>query len=408
MSRSDELLARLCPDRVESRPLGEIAELTRGNGMPKTMLTGEGVGAIHYGQIYTRYRTWATSTHSFVAADDAAKLVKADPGDIIITSTSENVEDIGKAVAWLGEAQIVTGGHATVLKHNLDPKFLAYWFQSPSFFAQKKRLATGTKVLDVSARQLAKVLVPVPPLGVQQAIVHVLDQFTQLEAELEAELKARQLQYDFYREELLGFRATDDLPIVPMGEAGSFERGRRFTKNDVVDDGIPSIHYGEIYTGYGVAAVSTISQVRRDISNRLRYAQPGDVVIASVGETVEEVGKAVAWLGDGPVAIHDDTFRYRSELNPKFVSYFLQTAAFRAQKAKYVARAKVKRLSAASLAKIEIPVPSQDEQAHVVSALDSFDALINDPSVSLSAELNARRKQYEYYRDRLLTFKEAA
>lgn len=248
--------------------------------------------------------------------------------------------------------------------------------------------------------------IPVPPVKVQREIVRVLDLFTELEAELEAELGARQIQNAFYRNSLLTFGS--EVPRVPMGNLGEFVRGRRFTKDDVVDDGIPAIHYGEIYTHYGVATKSTLSHVRSDLADELRYAQPGDVVIAAVGETVEDVAKAVAWLGDEPAAIHDDTFLFRSKLNPKFVSYFMQTADFHRQKNKYVARAKVKRLSGESLAKVTIPVPQPEEQERVVEILDKFDALVNDTSIGLPAELNARCKQYEHYRDRLLTFEELA
>lgn len=130
-------------------------------------------------------------------------------------------------------------------------------------------------------------------------------------------------------------------------------------------------------------------------------------MIAAVGETVEDVGKAVAWLGDEPVAIHDDTFLFRSSMNPTFVSYCMQTPRFHAQKNKHVARAKVKRLSGEGLSRIEIPLPPREEQDRVVAILDRFDALVNDLTVELPAELAARRRQYEHYRDRLLAFAEA-
>ncbi|MGB3676886.1 MAG: restriction endonuclease subunit S, partial [Candidatus Nanopelagicales bacterium] len=146
MSRVDELIGELCPDGVEFRTLGDVANLVRGNGMPKVDLSETGVGAIHYGQIYTRYGAWATETISFIAPERAAKLAQVSPGDIIITNTSENIEDVGKAVAWLGSESIVTGGHATVIKHHEDPKYLSYWFQTESFRVQKRALATGTKV----------------------------------------------------------------------------------------------------------------------------------------------------------------------------------------------------------------------------------------------------------------------
>ena len=405
MSHIDNLIQELCLDGVERMPLGEFATLVRGNGMPKTDLVENGVGAIHYGQIYTRYGVWATETLSYVTPEKAAKLAKADPGDILITNTSENIDDVGKAVAWLGDATIVTGGHATVIKHDQEPKYLAYWFASADFYVQQRKLATGAKVVDVSAKQMATVRIPVPPLEVQREIVRVLDKFTQLEAELEAELEARRAQYKHYRDELVG---ANGRRRIRLADLGTFVRGRRFTKNDVVESGIPSLHYGEIYTAYGTSATQALRNVRAELRDQLRYAQPGSVVFAGVGETVADVGKAVAWLGEEPIATHDDTFTFSSELNPKYVAYAVQTADFHQQKERHVSRAKVKRLSAMGLGAIEIPVPSLEEQESIVRSLDKFDALVGDISTGLPAELAARRKQYEHYRDRLLTFKELA
>ena len=410
MSRIDDLLAELCPDGVEFKAIGQIGELVRGNGMPRSDLTDSGIGAIHYGQIYTYYGTWATETISYVPSEKATKLAKVDPGDLIVTNTSENVDDVCTAVAWLGNTQIVTGGHATVLKHSQDPKYLSYYFQTPEFFKAKKKYALGAKVIDVSAKSLAKIHIPVPPLDIQHEIVTVLDTFTELEAELEQELEAesdaRLRQYAHYRESL--FACSAETNWTPMGEVGQFNRGRRFNKEDLVAEGISCIHYGEIYTHYGVHADITLSCVRPELAPRLRFARPGDVVIASVGETVEDVCKAVAWVGDGEVAIHDECFAYRSSLDPKYVSYYFQTNAFHTEKAKHVSRAKVKRILGDGLAKIRIPVAPLEDQERIVSILDKFDALVIDQVIGLGAEIEARRRQYEHYRDKLLTFKPAA
>lgn len=191
-----------------------------------------------------------------------------------------------------------------------------------------------------------------------------------------------------------------------LGEVGDLVRGRRFTKDDVVLVGLGSIHYGEIYTRYGTSTTTTFSHVRADLAPQLRFARPGDVVIAAVGETVEDVGKAVAWLGDGEVAVHDDCFIFRHSLDPKFVSYCFQTSMLNAQKTKYVARAKVKRLSGESLSKLRIPVPPPRIQREIVRILDTFAELEADLAAELQAERQARRSQYEFYRDQLLTFTE--
>jgi len=161
----------------------------------------------------------------------------------------------------------------------------------------------------------------------------------------------------------------------------------------------------------GVFTDQAFSRVRGDLAESLRYAEPGDVVITDVGETVEDVGKAVAWLGDGKVAIHDHCYAFRHEMNPKFVSYCMQTASFIAEKAKYVARTKVNTLLINGFSKIAIPVPYPDdrekslaEQARIVAILDKFDALTNSISEGLPREIELRQKQYEYYRNLLLNF----
>jgi type I restriction enzyme S subunit len=170
---------------------------------------------------------------------------------------------------------------------------------------------------------------------------------------------------------------------------GTFVRGRRFTKADAVVDGLPSIHYGEIYTHYGVSASDALTHVRPDLAPSLRFAETGDVIIAAVGETVEDVGKSVAWLGTCPVAVHDDCFIFRSSLDPKYVAYFTQSDAFNRPKERHVARAKVKRLSSSGLANLRIPVPPIEVQHEIVRIMDHFTSL----ETELIAELDARKRQ---------------
>ncbi len=261
-----------------------------------------------------------------------------------------------------------------------------------------------------------KIPIPCPEnqkksLEIQAEIVRILDAFTSLTAELTAELNTRKRQYNYYRDELLSFQ-EGDVEWKTLGEIGEFIRGKRFTKADYVEDGISVIHYGEIYTRYGAFATRAFSQVRSEMAGSLRYAEPGDVVMTGVGETVEEVGKAVAWIGDEKVAIHDDSYAFRHSMNPKFISYVMQTAAFIDEKAKHVSRGKLNRLLIDGISKIKIPIPypndtekSLAEQAHIVAILDKFDALTNSITDGLPREIELRQKQYEHYRDMLFNFK---
>lgn len=206
MNRIDRLIAEHCPDGVEFKTLGEVGEFIRGNGLQKSDLAEAGVGAIHYGQIHTHYGTWATETRSFVSKALADKLRKARPGDLVIATTSEDDEAVAKAVAWVGDAEVAVSGDAYIYRHELEPKYVSYFFQSEQFQDQKKRRITGTKVRRISGESMAKIRVPVPPLEIQQEIVAILDRFTKLEAELEA----RRAQYKHYRDALLTFGERTD------------------------------------------------------------------------------------------------------------------------------------------------------------------------------------------------------
>lgn len=196
---------------VEWKTLGVIGELVRGNGLPKSDFTEKGVPAIHYGQIYTYYKTFTIETKSFVSPETAIKLKKVDNGDVIITNTSENLEDVGKALVYLGKEQAVTGGHATIFKPSKDitGKFFTYFTQTEHFASQKRKYAKGTKVIDVSANDMSKILIPVPSPEEQERIVTILDKLdiltSSVSESLPKEIELRKKQFKYYRDLLLTF-----------------------------------------------------------------------------------------------------------------------------------------------------------------------------------------------------------
>lgn len=163
--------------------------------------------------MFTEYGISATKTIQFISEDVAKSQKKAVTNDIVMAVTSENVEDVCKCVAWLGEEEAAVSGHTAIIHHNQNAKYLSYFFHSALFFAQKKRLAHGVKVIEVTPDKLLNVIIPLPSIEEQERIVDILDRFdtlcTDITSGLPAEIEARQKQYEYYRDKLLTFTAKE-------------------------------------------------------------------------------------------------------------------------------------------------------------------------------------------------------
>lgn len=296
---------------------------------------------------------------------------------------------------------------------NIDIKFVYYFLkiQEPYF----QNIASRMQMPQISTPDTEKFKIPIPPLSVQQKIVDILDKFTELTTELIAalntELVARQKQYAYYRDKLLTFETTKNTKNTkvewkPLGEVGELIRGNGLPKSDFTEMGVPAIHYGQIYTYYGTYTTETISFVSTETAKKLRKVNYGDVVITNTSENVEDVGKALVYLGkeEAVTGGHATIFKPSKEIIGKYFAYFTQTFHFSNQKRKLAKGAKVIDVSAKDLAKIKIPIPALEEQERIVSILDKFDTLVNSISEGLPKEIELRQKQYEYYRDKLLSF----
>ena len=257
----------------------------------------------------------------------------------------------------------------------------------------------------------SQIEIPLPPIEVQTEIVRILDKFTSLEAELEAELKAeldcRKRQYEYYRDKLLSFENVggQEVEWKKMSEVGTFIRGKRFVRTDIVEEGIPCIHYGDIYTYYGLAATKAKTYLKPEKAEKMKFASKNDVDIVGAGENNMDIGGGVAWLSDEKVAIHDACYIFKSKMNPRFVSHYLRGSNYHLQIKKYVCEGKICSISSKSIGRSLIPVPSLQEQERIATILDRFESLTTALQSGLPAEIAARRQQYEHYRDKLLTFK---
>ena len=389
MSRLDELIAELCPNGVENKTLNEVCNIFAGGDVPKASMSKEMTQEFTVPIISN-----GIGENAFYGYTDTAK----------ITVPAVTIAARGT----IGYAEYRDYPYFPIVRllsaipkdtSVLNTRFLYFCLQGKNY----KVPTSG--IPQLTAPELKKVEIPVPPLEVQREIVRILDSFTLLTAELTAELTARKQQYQYY---LNCFFETQTDNLVPLESIGTLTRGKRFVHADATDTGVPCIHYGELYTYYGVHASAVKSHIREDLRPKMRYAHKGDVIIVGAGENNIDIGVGVAWEGNEDVAVHDACYTLKHSQNSKYISYYLRSDMYHSQIKKYVSEGKICSISAAGLGKAMIPIPSLSEQQRIVSILERFDVLCNDLSSGLPAEIEARQKQYEYYRDKLLTFKQLA
>ena len=396
MSRISDLIQELCPDGVAVRTLGSLGTRNKGTAMTASkMKTIGGGGPI---RVFAGGQTVADVAEDAIPAKDVVRVPS-----IIVKSRGH----IGFSYYERPFTHKTELWSYSIDAAGVDQKFVYYYLLTQVGKLQALARATSVKLPQLSVRDTDTLGVPVPPLEVQREIVRVLDKFTQLEAELEAELEARRAQYTHYRQAMLD---QVDAPLVSLADLGSWLGGMTPSKQngaywdggdipwlasmDVSDESTNKIR-GRVTaraiqeTSLKVVSAPSIPVVMR--SNILRRTLP--VGFVDVDTTVNQDIRALV-VGDG--------------VDARYAYQVLRADSERIREQCVRTDGSMAAVSSKSFFAWKVPLPDLTEQRRIAAELDEFDALVNDISVGLPAELAARRKQYEHYRDRLLTFKELA
>lgn len=432
MSKLQELINKLCPNGVEFKPLREIGDFFGGlTGKSKEDFIDGNARFISYMNVYSN-PALKLDLPDFVKINDGEKQNVVQYGDILFTGSSETPNECGMSsvVTTKPSEPLYLNSFCfgfrliDINTFNLD--FLKHLLRSYEVRCQIAKTANGVTRFNISKKLFANIMIPVPPIEVQEEIVRILDSFSDYAAELQAELQARKQQYEYYRNLLLTFNpsaygcGTDDeqkdgvttwgghnykIEWKKMGEIGTFIRGKRFVRTDIMEQGVPCIHYGDMYTYYGLYTNNTPTFLKEEKAQKMRFAQKNDIVIVAAGENKDDLGNAVAWLGEKPAAVHDACFIFRSNLYPNYISHICRSHNYHKQIKMFANEAKICSVSGQDLQKVLIPVPEYELQIKIASILDRFETLVNDLTNGLPAEIAAVKDQYEYYRNKLLTFK---
>ena len=269
----------------------------------------------------------------------------------------------------------------------MNPVFISYVLRTEDYHRQLKKYITTGKISSISANGLGQAIIPVPPLAIQNEIVKLLDNFTELTEKLTAELQLRKKQYSFYRDSFLNFASDGDKITIY----------KRLSE-------LAEIGTGSSNTNEGLSEGTYPFFVRsQEIRWKDSYEYDETAVITS-GDGVG-VGKIFHYI-EGKYALHQRAYRIHVDderLLPKFLFYYMKSTFYR-YITKNAVQSSVTSIRRPMLDKYPIPIPPLETQAKIVSILDRFDALCHDLTQGLPAEIAARKKQYEYYREKLLTF----
>lgn len=398
---------------VEWKTLGEVAEKISSGGTPKT-----GTPEYYDGDI-----PWLRTQEVGIGDiwDTGVKITELGLKNSSAKMIPENcviVAMYGATVGKVGINKIPLCTNQACANIQLNKEIAHYryvYYFLLSQYEYIKSLGAGSQT-NINAQIVKKLQIPIPfpndpqkSLAIQQEIVRVLDSLSEqnkaLTSALAQEIDNRNKQYAYYREELFRFEGKE-VEWKKISEIGTFQRGKRFVRTDMTSEGVPCIHYGEMYTHYGTWAINAKSYLSKELvsSKKLRVAEKNDVVIVAAGETIEDIGKGTAWLGEKGVVIHDACFSYKSSLNPVYFAYFTRTILFHDQIRRNISSGKISAINEKGFNKVIIPVPSLAEQERIVQLLDRFDEATKNIVAALEKEIALRNKQYEYYRNQLLGF----
>ena len=390
MSKLDKLLRELCPDGVEYKRFDEVCTLNARIGwqrLTKAEYMSKGDYLLITGTDFTETHEIDYSTCVYVTEERYKQdsKIQLKNGDILITKDGT----LGKVAQVKGlEMPATLNGGVFVVRckdGSLENRFILHYLLSNHFQSVVEQQKTGSTISHLTQTLFSRLMIPIPPLEIQREIVRILDNFTKLTAELIAELIARKTQYDFYRDKLLTFHS--DTKIVQLADIADIGTGSSNT-NEAVEDGK--------YPFF----------VRSQEPLRKNDFEYDETAIITAGDGVG-VGKVYHYI-EGRYALHQRAYRIHintPEVVPKYYFHYMK-AKFLPYIQKTMFQGSVASIRRPMLNAFPVPVPSLDVQNRIVKVLDNFEKICSDLNIGLPAEIEARQKQYEYYRDKLLTFAE--
>ena len=408
MKNMDFLEQLLDGQKVEWKKLGEVAEFYGGlTGKSKEDFSDGNAYYISYKNIYENYAVDASRLEK-VSVQDGERQHAVQYGDVLITGSSENLEEAGMSsvVTFVPEHPVYLNSFSFGVRFHQDielfPEFTKHLFRSYLMRKQIMNTAQGVTRFNVSKKRFATIEIPLPSLSVQSRIVEILDKFTSLEAELEPELEAaldcRKRQYIYYRELLLDFSEENKFPNVEWKKLGEVAQ---YSKTRIDASLLNENNYVGVDNMLQNCKGKTFSEHVPTTGRFTAYA-PKNVLIGNIRPYLKKI-----WFADNEGGTNGDVLVIQAtdeRLLPEYLYQVLSDDAFFSYDMQHAKGAKMPRGNKDKILDYIIPLPPLSEQARIVEILDKFDTLTNSITEGLPLEIKLRKQQYEYYREQLLNF----
>lgn len=348
----------------EQRPLGEVGTFKRGGGFQKSDYVEHGIPCIHYGQIHTLFGPFIYSHISEISSELESKTKFASKGDLIIAITSEDAEGSCKSTAWLGAYPVAVGAHAAIYSHCMNPLYMSFFFKSELFNHAKMEYIHGTKVVEIRPDDIAKILVPCPPMSMQ-------DQFSTIAHQADkskfSDFKSRFIEECYSR-----------YPKQKLGGHISVIRGVSYKPSDVrssVDEEVAIILRSNNIADGEINFDDLVYVVQERVQNEQKL-KPGDIVMCGSNGSISLVGKA-GLLKDNMPNTAFGAFclgiKCKETILPEYLNTYFNTQVYRSEIESMGNGTNIINIRPDNITNLFIPIPPVEKQMAFVEVVNQAD-----------------------------------
>lgn len=405
----------MLPNGWKKVRLSELGTFSKGSGIKRDEANSGSIPAIRYGEIYTAHNDYIKQFQSFISENVAKEATLLKNGDLLFSCSGETKEDIGKCVAFVSNERAYAGGDIIILSPTVpcDSKYIGFLCNSSFVNKQRYSFAQGDSIVHISSESIGKIEILFPPLNEQKKIAATLLVWDSAIEKMEKLIEAKVVQKNSLTYKLIENQNDVKFKLgnvtidkskwkkKSLKEIGSFSKGQGIKRDDALSGNIAAVRYGEIYTTHNDYIKEFHSFISEDVAKKSKLLKKGDLLFSCSGETKEDIGKCVAFVSDIVAYAGGDIiiFSPQIECDSKYLGFLLNSPSISKQKYGLGQGDSIVHISAESIGRLTVFLPSYPEQKVIADVLSAID----DELALLKQQLENYKKQKQGLMQKLLT-----